>query len=457
MKRSSGFTLVELLTALVIHSFFILILGGTFYTLLSFGSQSQFIMTARERGQRVINYIDSRVRHVGLGLWKLGSTNEIREALRPLTESGLPLGRSDMKFPIMITYEDRDGINKDEIDGELRIDGDKIYGNVLTLLYAERETDTDSNGAVLGVFRSGIDVPEPHDDMALMTLINKLDSDDFWIKFFTERCPNVLYTESGSNETKPSLGIYEEYRYKKASDDVRTAATKTLNRYSHDASTKIDLIAAYPQVTDYIMDYPLLYKYLHNRGGNFGEFYYSAFGEKKGNNDPVESHDIRAWGVSRGAGAPFTVDKYDNKTSNKRLVKLPALSSDTKIPDGDELLYLKSIRVYATEPTTYDKANGQPFRNLKIIKLNGEKWGQANPYQQGILELYAELDISTNILSVWVLSMGGHDNKAHERPADWPDKARPEEWNKSDYKNFVTYVSKGTWKLINLPDGFNWN
>ena len=126
------------------------------------------------------------------------------------------------------------------------------------------------------------------------------------------------------------------------------------------------------------------------------------------------------------------------------------------------MLYLKSVRVYAAEPSDYDKNHGQQERNLKVQKLDGEAWSNSEPYQQGILEIYAELDAREdekgrpkNILSVWVLSSGGKDNMTHERPAysDWPETARWED----DYKYYVTYVSKGTWKLNNLPEDFTWN
>lgn len=40
----------------------------------------------------------------------------------------------------------------------------------------------------------------------------------------------------------------------------------------------------------------------------------------------------------------------------------------------------------------------------------------------------------------------------HDRPVDWPKTAN---WL-DDFKYHVTYVSKGTWKLHNMPDDFYW-
>lgn len=431
-------------------------------------------MTARERGQRVINYIDSRVRRAGLGMWKLESSKEIREALVPLTEKKGTDGRAlynsenPLTLPVVVTYDYQDNVvleQKDIIKAKMKKDEDNevYYGNVLMLLYAQREMGKDS--AKLVVQQSGIvvDYDSSNATEELTKLINKLDSDDFWKGFFKDRCPNVFYNEEGLLETKNSLSVYDDEYRKKKHYDVISSASETLKRYNPDAGKQIDAIAGYREVINYVSGsgYTLLYNYLYNRDNTqHGEFDYSEFGKKRTNSSPnydrinVESYDIRAWGIASGTGKPFTVNKDDNAT-NRLSVKIASSKSDVTIPDGDELLYLKGVRLFAMNPTDYDKKHGQPLRNLKVQKLDGETWGSAEPYQQGILEIYAELHTENsktpNILSVWVLSTGGRDNMTHEKPADWPEKARwREEGDNNDYKYFVTYVSKGTWKLNNL-------
>ena len=463
-RCSKGFTLTELLTALVIHSFFILMLGGTFYTLISFGSRSQMTMTARERGQRVINYIDSRVRNTGLGMWNLESSSEIRQYLAPLTANNKVFSRSDLTFPVTITNY----YNTDKIDGDITTkdkithkteDKKIICGNVLTLLYAQRETRTLSNNdtPILNVKPYCIDVEYNSSNAAekLKELINQLDSDEFWTLFFTERCTSVMFNKEGAPETKNSLTVYD--KYKNEGYSILKAAADTLKRYNPNAGTQIDLVANYEKTINYVSAYPIKYKYLYEREGSYGEFYYSYFGEDKKNNTSVKSYDIRAWGVSRGAGAPFTVDKY----SDKKFAKIRSMSNDVKIPAGDELIYLRGVKIFTEGPGENDP---DKEINLKIRKLTNE-WGQRAPYQSGILEIYAELDTTKSVLTVWVLSSGGRDNITHNKPADWPDSARWREiGDNNDFKYFVTYVSKGTWKLNNLHKNsstgeidFKWN
>lgn len=489
-RRSKGFTMTELLTALMIHSFFILMLGGTFYTLISFGSRSQMVMTARERGQRVIGYIDSRVRNAGLGMWKLESSEEIRKALGPLAGKvgsfeGALYNKDKLPLPVAVTYYyDNDSIVADhddivKIKIKKKSDG-TYYGNILTILYAQRETGTyhepggeDDIDLILNVRRFSFDIPAYTDD-ELRNLIGYIDSDDFWIDFFTKK-----FTES--SDPLRYLNRYKDYKNSHSSE-INLIENAAYDIFKNQKPTDPD--KAIEKITEHIFDdyriminslaqyYPVRYKYINNNNCSKGEFYYSEFGKKKETNDRVENNDhldnndIREWGVSRGTGVPFLVDRYDDidgyEGKYKYLVKLTPLtdSSDT-IPDGDELLYLKCVRLFATAPTDYDTKHGQPLRNFSVQKLDGEKWrtngGSVNPYQQGILELYAELDKNTSILSVWVLSTGGKDNMTHERPKEWPTNARPKDWDKSDYKHHVVYVSKGTWKLNNLSKDFEWN
>ena len=446
MNRRSGFTLTELLMALVIHSFFILILGGTFYTLLSFGSRSQELLTARERGQRVINFIDSRVRNTGLGMWKLSSWKEVRNSLKPMTDSGRVFKNVNLRLPLMITSNDNDFtgsvVKKSDLTG--KTEDEKIFcGNVLTLLYAQRETDDDSYAPILVVYQNGIiaDYTASNAETFFETLMNQLNDNDFWVEYFTNG--------PGRSTSSNPLKYLEKYNgYKDAGETIIDAAKLTLtDDHGIDTVKKIDkLTKDNKEIIKYVSGYPVRYKFLYNRSSSKGEFYYSDFGN--GEYD-VSDYDIRAWGISRGAGAPFIVKKYDNESSNKQLIRLNPVSSDIIVPDGDELLYLKCVKIFADDPLSTDP---EQERSLKIQKLKNTDWEKSEPYQVGILEIYAELDTRTSILSVWVLSSGGRDKMTHDKPVEWPDVA---EW-KEDFKYHVTYVSKGTWKLNNLQDGFKW-
>ena len=474
-RRSKGFTLTELLTALVIHSFFILMLGGTFYTLISFGSRSQMLMTARERGQRVLNYIDSRVRRVGLGMWKLKSSSEFRDSLKKLTQGDKAFYHKDLKnitLPVIIMHDYQDniatnGVNIEEINSYDNI----LHGNVLTLLYAEREHDNEKN-LTLTINNGGYatisddKLNKLPDNATVLTdtifqqiqqKINGLYSgmtvdeignkalEGFWQDFFDYGLTtakksfdiNIYNSVSGNPYQSLLKSIFDMYNVAENNFSAQSEPLKNMLKDLLKYVTKPALEQFINPVISVLEEYSapeFVHEFLS------GKKEYSNSGFKDGDNS---DYDIRSYGVMRGTGLPIHVLE-------------DRLETRGKICSGDELLYLKSVRVFADEPRTTDP---NKERNLKVQKLNDVKWGtnnsSANPYQQGILELYAELYQKENILSVWVLSTGGRDNMTHECPKDWPGRWR-EKGDNNDYKYFVTYVSKGTWKLNNLPEDFTW-
>ena len=91
--------------------------------------------------------------------------------------------------------------------------------------------------------------------------------------------------------------------------------------------------------------------------------------------------------------------------------------------------------------------------NFKFQEFNGASWGVETPAELGILEMYFELDTTTNILDMYVLASGGiNDSKTTQKPAAWPS-----DFWKSDYANYIVHMSRASWKLKNLPDSFRWN
>ena len=467
MKRSKGFTLTELMTAMLIHSIFILMLGGTFYTLLSFGSKSQMVMTARERGQRVVNYIGSRIERAGLGLWKLESSDAIVKALNPMTKADEEL--NGLKLPVSVIYEYDDNINNKPLaegvfkkKSELTKKNEDKYtyvGNVLTVLYAERDTETGYDAPNLFVKNQiKINYTDANASDVLHNVIHYALKESFWEYFFE----SVLDTMPMNSSEKLTINFYKKYK----NDGMTSAeaAEQTLkdrqefyksNGSNFSDKSVLQTIEKTKNLSQYISDisyYGIKYLFLSERSGN-GEFFYSKFGKKGKSDVTVNDDNIRAWGVARGTGVPIRVQK----ATKPEEIQLTPSSEDVIVPIGDELLYLKCIRVFAENPRTEDQKRGVTDRQLKVQKLSSENskaWNDVNPYEAGILEIYMELDTKTNIFSLWVLSAGGKDNMPHERPKDWPSNAR---WNNDNYKYYVTYVSKGTWKLNNLRSGFEWN
>ncbi|MBR6902254.1 MAG: hypothetical protein IKN30_09400, partial [Synergistaceae bacterium] len=166
------------------------------------------------------------------------------------------------------------------------------------------------------------------------------------------------------------------------------------------------------------------------------------------------------WAVLRGSGVPVRVkdDTKDDLIDIQSMFSTNLSLKSFDIYAGDELLYLQCETLFAEDPRTDDK---DTVRNLKVQKPSGISWGQVDPFESGILEIYAELDTNPgkNILTLWVLSTGGQDTVVHERPKDWPLTARPTNWDdkSNKYKYEILYVSKASWKLNNLAENFTWN
>lgn len=402
MKSSKGFTLVELMTAMAVYGIFLAMLAGAFYALLTFGNRSQNVLIARERGQRVINYVDSKIRNAGLGLHALQSSEEIRKALDPLTKSGGSLHNSkeELKLPVAVTYKYQDTMNDDAcktsdvkkkydvLDTSIREEKDKniFIGNILTLLYAERETQTD---------------------------IMKSDGK------YAINLAIVPFNASGDL----------------TSQEIKNQKPETVK---------------------------LLAKNLEQYNKTFSERF--SDNEKTNKLPGAKDEDIRNWAVLRGAGIPVRVKENSNymRIDITPLFYGSSANQSFDIYAGDELLYLECETLFAENPREKDKEKGETVRNLKVqkpkgTKVNPEKWGDVDPFESGILEIYAELDTNPgkNILTLWVLSTGGQDTVIHDPSTlkDWPSTAR---WQ-DKYKYEILYVSKASWKLNNLAEDFSWN
>ena len=139
MKRSRAFILSEQLMAIMLQAGFILVLCMSFYMLTTFYAQTQQIMTARNHAERVISFMDDKIRNAGLGLWNCGNTSSgVRSALPQFTSTtGKPL--NNFKLPLALM--------ENETNTEPKCRADKTYvqyGSVLTVLYGDRDL---SNGA----------------------------------------------------------------------------------------------------------------------------------------------------------------------------------------------------------------------------------------------------------------------------------------------------------------------
>ena len=78
MKRSRAFILAEILMTIMLQAGFLLVLCSSFYLLVNFYSKTQQVLSARNHAERVISFVDDKIRHAGLGLWRCGSAEDIR-------------------------------------------------------------------------------------------------------------------------------------------------------------------------------------------------------------------------------------------------------------------------------------------------------------------------------------------------------------------------------------------
>lgn len=137
MKKFKAFTLTEILTGTILQAGFVIVLMGAFYMLVNFQAANTKLITAREKGQRVLAYIENRIMHAGLGLWKCNSPFDIKGAFG----NNFP-AFDNLTLPIAVTKGDTDSANgwasptPDKKSGVYR-------GNLLTVLYTLPYMGTD--------------------------------------------------------------------------------------------------------------------------------------------------------------------------------------------------------------------------------------------------------------------------------------------------------------------------
>ncbi|MBR0279913.1 MAG: hypothetical protein IJQ75_08060, partial [Synergistaceae bacterium] len=86
MKRSRAFILAEQLMTIMLQAGFILVLCASFYQVISFYTRTQQVLTARNHAERVISFMDDKIRNAGLGLWRCGNSEAIRAKLTNIAQ-----------------------------------------------------------------------------------------------------------------------------------------------------------------------------------------------------------------------------------------------------------------------------------------------------------------------------------------------------------------------------------
>ena len=396
MKRSRGFILSEILMTMILQAGFILTLFGAFYLMMEFYTKTQAVLTARDHAERVIQFMDDKIRAAGLGLWactddvdgdgeKEPNSATIRGRLSvipKLKTSRMFLSNPNegYKLPVAIWWFDEEGVN-----GVPKLSNGQDKGNILVLLYAEPH------------------IAEKKEEELVMLFSKK---DDF-----------RLTTE----------GNY-------------TKGQATITMIDDDSGSK------------------------------------SLFTSKHKFHITQSEKNIGRWAVSEAMGVPFYIPSignypdigiffYGGDAVSTYAIKAEHLPETLNIPDAGELMYLKCMQMFV-----HDNNDGQgrqfAFRELNV---NGDTWLPTNGYNQekNILDIYMELDTSTNIFTLYVLAQGGYDaGVSNPRPESWPKEATPSAdndddaktaWLAHDYCHYTVYVSRASWKLNNIPEDFSWN
>lgn len=135
MRRSRAFILSEILMTMMLQAGFILVLCTSFYMLTSFYSKTQQVLTARSHAERAISFFDDKIKNAGLGLWRCDNPSEIRAALDDLPKLKTN-GTEGYRLPVALTWYKDDRKKKPEISNE------QNEGDVLSLLYAQRDLST---------------------------------------------------------------------------------------------------------------------------------------------------------------------------------------------------------------------------------------------------------------------------------------------------------------------------
>lgn len=373
MKRSRAFILSEQLMTIMLQAGFILVLCASFYQVMSFYTRTQQVLTARNHAERVISFMDDKIRNAGLGLWGCGnSCASVRNALKPFTDSNRPL--KDFRLPIAVT-SDASHTMPQTLTGNNKVQ----YGSYLTLLYGARDLEN---------------------TILIVTQVGESEK------------------VSGSSKYRSTLllldGGHTEFQ------SVNTTQVKELFKVNNSLSDE---------------------------------------------NVQQQEKNIEHYAVTEATGVPMYIYKvYESGALTRGKVEVYTYGSPLKLAAASELIPLKCMQMFV-----HDKKDGQG-RQFAFRKINEDSgnWDTQYNQEKGILDIYMELDTEKYTFTLWVLATGGYDASMNNpRPDTWPEKAEPtaEHWGKkvndirdyTDYPHHIVYVSRATWKLNNIPQGFTWN
>lgn len=150
MKRFRAFILAEIVMTMLLQAGFILVLCTSFYLLTSFYGRTQQVLAARNHAERVISFMDDKIRHAGLGLWGCSDYIDIRGKLECIPLMTFTNHRY-YRLPISLKWQKDDAITDDMSDRPLET-RNQNSGDVLTVLYAQRDLSSGADNETITAF-----------------------------------------------------------------------------------------------------------------------------------------------------------------------------------------------------------------------------------------------------------------------------------------------------------------
>lgn len=150
MRRSRAFILSEILMTMLLQAGLILVLCSSFYLLLSFHAKTQQVLAAKNHADRVLQFVDGKIRHTGLGLWKCHDSQAIRSKLENIVMLYGDGSNKAYRLPLALQWK------KDNLDtGTTTIplkSNEQDKGDVMTLLYAQKDVSSGDSNEIISAF-----------------------------------------------------------------------------------------------------------------------------------------------------------------------------------------------------------------------------------------------------------------------------------------------------------------
>ena len=174
MRRSRAFILSEILMTILLQAGLILALCSSFYLLLSFYAKAQQVLVAKNHADRVIQFVDGKIRHTGLGLWKCHDSQAIRDKLDNIV---MLYGDNTKAYrlPLALQWK-KDSLDQTKATIPLK-SSEQDEGDVMTLLYAQKDVSSGDDNEIISLFSKEKQLsPEMYDASTWGAALTLLDA-----------------------------------------------------------------------------------------------------------------------------------------------------------------------------------------------------------------------------------------------------------------------------------------